>query len=532
MKNINNNNLTSEISSKNYPRFFIIFCAITFTGGALVYLGNNKAIFGVISLLLIVLAFKRPNWFIYISITWILSRLIFTFYPEQYYAGGGGVAYYGRGELLLNFLRFASPDNYLIKHLPKVAFIGVVLYILHLYFRRSKSLKKVGDKQKFIVLFIFFSLASAIVNLDFPLKIVLFFYHFLFPVAIFYYILVIKLNNREKSKFFAYLMFICFEMQLFFTVIQNFPKLLEGQWSFGDYAIGTFAFPLNQVSTALLAISLLYFLAMFIVNKKKECLFKAFLAFLGILSASALTFILLLLLSLVIYFVFSYFTNIIPKTQIALSYIILSVVLAIPIFYISRNIDAYYGGKHFLRTIERTRAKRLLEISKIYSFINLGNMMINENKYIFGAGPGNFLTEVGKKYGSPLTLKYGSWNVLHGERGMAQWVENSFVGLVGEVGFLGWLFYFLFYFSLFRTFTKLARKNSSVNGKNCLFLFLSITFMFFLSYSFIIGLFEIMENIVPLLIFTALVYKGILDSKIKPKEEVIDENCLARTIPH
>lgn len=500
------NNLTSEISVKSYPQFFLTFCAITFTGGALVYLGNNKAIFGVISLLLIILVFKRPKWFVYISITWILSRLMFTVYSVEYFAGGGGVAYYDRGGLFLNFLRFAEPNHLLIKHLPKVIFIGALLYLLHLYFSRSKFFKKSDKKLKYIGLFIIISLASTVVNMDFHPKVILFYFLFLLPVVIFYYMISIKLNNKEKSRLFAYLMFICFEVQIFFTILQNLPKLLNGQWSFGDQAIGTFAFPMCQVSSALLTIALFFFLSNYIINHKKADLIKAFFAFLGILSASVLFFTVLLLVFLFGYVIISYGFNIIKRTRIIFSSALVGIIIMVPIIYIIQNPQNYFGAYYFIRKMEYQRSQKFTEVSKIYSFINLGNMMINENKYILGAGPGNFLTGAGKKYDSPLTVKYCSWNVLHGLKGSGEWIENSFVGLVGETGFFGWLFYFLFYFSLFKMFTLLAKKNSYNNGRNPTYLFLSATFAFFLVYSFFIGLFEIKENIIPLMIFAALVY--------------------------
>jgi hypothetical protein len=178
----------------------------------------------------------------------------------------------------------------------------------------------------------------------------------------------------------------------------------------------------------------------------------------------------------------------------------------VPIIYISQNPGSYYGGYYFIRKMEENRAREFTEINKIYSFINLGNMMINENKYIFGAGPGNFLSGAGGKYNSPLAQKYSSWNVLYGELGSGDWVENSFVALVGEVGFLGWLFYFLFYFNLFKMFTLLAKRNNYNKGEDPTYLFMSATLAFFLVYSFFTGLFEIMENIIPVMIFAALVY--------------------------
>jgi hypothetical protein len=506
MKNINNNILSSEISSKNYLRYFLIFCAITFTGGGLVYLGNNKALFGIISLLLITLVFKRPKWFLYIAITWILSRLMFTGYPLEYFSVGRGVAYFGSGNLLLSFLRYSTPDNLLIRHLPKVIFIGPSLYLLHLFLRKSSFWGKDDSKLNYIGLFILISLASAVANLDFHLKVVMFFYHFLFPVVIFYYVIAIGLNDEEKSRLFAYLMFICFEMQLFFTIVQNFPKLLNGQWSFGDEAIGTFAFPLCQHSCALLLIALFFFLADYIVTKRKISLFKGFLAFIGILSASVFFFTILLLVSLLAFIIITYVFNIVKSNRIVFSLVAIGLIVMIPIIYISQNLQSYYGGYYFTHKIEENRARKITEVNKIYSFINLGKMMINEDKYFLGAGPGNFLTSAGSKYNSSLAIKYSSWNVLHGGFGSGDYIENSFVGLVGETGILGWLFYFLFYFSLFNTFTLLAKRNNYNSGNNPTYLFLSATFTFFLLYSFFTGLFEIMENIIPLMTFAALVY--------------------------
>ncbi|MBC2695745.1 MAG: hypothetical protein HF982_10820 [Desulfobacteraceae bacterium] len=506
MKNINNNILSSEISSKNYLRFFIIFCAITFTGGALIYLGNSKALFGIISLLFIILVFKRPKWFIYISITWILSRLIFTSYPIDYFSGGGGIAYLGSGNLLLSFLRYAAPDNLLIKHLPKVIFVGASLYLLQLFLSKSTLFSRKDVKLKYMGLFFIISLVSAVANLDFHPKVILFFYHFFFPVVVFYYVIAIGLNDKEKSRLFAYLMFICFEMQLFFTILQNFPKLLNGQWSFGDEAIGTFAFPLCQHSVALLLIALFFFLSNYIIFNKKSDLFKVLLAFTGILSASVLFFTLLFLGSFFFYLIIACVTGVVKKTRFLFLFVISIFILSLPIYYISQNIESYYGGNYFIHKIEENRAKKITEVNKIYSFINLGNMMLYEDKYILGAGPGNFLTSAGKQYNSPLAIKYGSWNVLYGVLGSGDWIENSFVGLVGETGILGWLFYFLFYFSLFKTFTLLAKRNNYNSESNPTYLFSSATFAFFLIYSFFIGLFEIIENIIPLMIFAALIY--------------------------
>ena len=431
---------------------------------------------------------------------------------EFYYAGGATAtpysAYLGRGDLLLNFLRYATENELLIKHFPKTIFIGAILYLLHLYFSKSYIFKEMYKLLKYINIFIIIALVSAVANLDFHPKVILFLVHFLFPVVVFYYIIAIKLSNIEKSRLFAYLMFICFEMQLFFTILQNLHNFLNGQWAFGDKAIGTFAFPMSQVSSALLAIALLFFLSNYIINHKKKDLLKVFIAFLGILSASVFFFTILLLISIFGFMIIYFSSNIIFGRVKTMMYLILfGIIMTVPIIYIIQNPQNYYNTYYFVRKMEANRAKKITEVSKIYSFINLGNMMVNENKYILGAGPGNFLTNVGKKYNSPLTVKYCSWNVLGGLHGSGEWIENSFVGLVGEIGFFGWLFYFLFYFTLFKKYLFLTKENSYNKERNSIYLFLSATFAFFLIYSFFTELFEIKENIIPLVIFAALVYK-------------------------
>jgi hypothetical protein len=136
----------------------------------------------------------------------------------------------------------------------------------------------------------------------------------------------------------------------------------------------------------------------------------------------------------------------------------------------------------------------ITKVGSLYSGINLINMMKNEDKYILGAGPANFLSRAGD---GPLRDKYGSYSIFRfGSLSSSDWIENSFVGLAGEVGFIGWYFYILFYLAILKKYIYLSKISDSY-----IYLFGILLLFYFIVSSFFRNTFEDIETMVPVIIF-------------------------------
>ena len=96
-----------------------------------------------------------------------------------------------------------------------------------------------------------------------------------------------------------------------------------------------------------------------------------------------------------------------------------------------------------------------------------------------------------------------------GDIGGGEWLENSFVVLVGETGLIGWFLYMGLYYSKFKRVTALAKVTNILNGRNEVFVFLSGTFVLYFLSTFVLNVFEIREMILPFIIFAGVVFQEI-----------------------
>ncbi|MCK6541060.1 hypothetical protein L6Q79_00100 [bacterium] len=471
----------------------------------------------VFSVSLLILSVRKPFYFILLSISILLSLQMFLMYPSEYIEGVSSML--TSGDLSLSFLRFTTPDNMFINNVPKLIFVAMLVNVFVTIFNKSWKLYK---KELIAVgLFILTFILSIIINGSIIGAGLLFLYYHLFPLVAYFYIIGSSMLIREKELLFGYILFMCLELQLLITTIQNFPSLLVGEVSFGDYAFGTFSFPYVQTSTFLLALSIFYYVSKYFFLRKKKHLMKAGIAFFGVLLASVGFFTILLLLVLFAYFLFLIGTGAGGSRRLILkTVLIVASIISIPIIVVVMNPDLLYGFDYIALKIQEILDKPILEIPKVFSFLNLYNMMVNNGSFLFGSGPGMFLSLAAQKYSTPLWNDYNSTNVLVGFLGSGDWVENSFVILVGEVGIAGWFSYMLFYGSVFLNLQN-RNINCKIKKQNVTLNFTMMVLFFCSIYSFTISLFEIKENIVVSLIIAALVNSYPIEDRLSFKEKNI-----------
>lgn len=501
--------LSSEVSARNYPLYAGLFVCLLILFGILLYF-DSVLVFVLFSLVILVIGFTKPKWFLYIALTFFLSQQVFLKYPEEFYFGGQ-IAALTSGDLTLSFLRFASPENIFTGHLPKVFFLTTIVALVLPALGKNKTVSR--EKEfRYVFLFLATCLASAVFNLSVGPHTVLFLFQYLFPVAFYYSVVLIRMSIHERRKLFGYLMFLCFEVQVVFSCLQNSGKLLQGSWGFGDYAVGTFAYPQSQNSAVLLSIAIFFFLSDYLVHRNRKSLFKVFIAFMAILAASLGFFTLLLLLALIVYYLYGLSQKIVRPARVFRGLALTLVATGIPIMFIIENPERWIDYDYVSGKIQDNLQKRFTDIAKVFSFVNLYNMLSTEGNYALGSGPGTFLSAAAQKYDSPLYRKYSSFALLSertGDIGGGDWLENSFVVLVGETGVIGWVLYMGFYYRKFKLVTARARLANALNERNELFAFLSGAFVLYLLSTFVLNVFEVRETILPLVVFTGLAFQEI-----------------------
>ncbi|WNJ19766.1 hypothetical protein [Pontibacter sp. G13] len=451
--------LTSELSLKNYPKFFAQFLGLTLATGVFV-VGQNIAVFGVLAVLLGYLSLYRPKWFIYAALAAMLCRDIFVY--EQIYTGWGVSGGYGKGWLILGFLRRVRPNTMVYYNLPRLIFVCMLLRLVVLGMRDKYSLSKLGKKEFYIFLFLLISVLSIAANLSFSKGTINHFVFFCLPFVIYYWFKTVSLSFKDRNMIFGFMMFVCVEMQVLFSIINNFFDVMDGNFFFGDWAVGTFVYPGSEYSAYMLGIGFFVYLYKFLINRNIVDVVRLVIAFYGILSISSILFILILAAFTVFSLFFAVTLSVIRVKEFMLAMFALSL-LSLPVVWIINNPELYYDGAHAMEFIEDNQEKDIKDVPKVYSFINLYEMMTEEKRLFLGSGPGSFLTHHGS---GPIRNRYHSFTVYNKTTlSSSERLENTVVGLLGEVGPVGFICYFAFFVIVYREINKQNKYRMKKAGK-------------------------------------------------------------------
>jgi len=451
--------IDAKYQLKDFPRLFGEWMAWFVGVGILSYLSVSAV--GLLIMLGIFgyLALYKPKLFVKAMIMYLMITKMFTL--ESIYSGWGEHGGHGQGNLLLGFLRRVPPSSPGPSNLYRVFFIAM-LAVLFPRWWRSPNRFEFNKFESLLLLFIIFWGLSCVANLEFGKLSLRFIMQFTLPFYLFLFMQNLRYSPSETSSTFGIIMFAGVEMQVFISLVQNFQKL-PGKFFFNDYAVGTFVFPLYERSAYFLAIGFLFFLYKFLITRQTVYILRMVIALYGIMSISVILFTVVFGGVVAISIFYAFTLKIIKGKEMALA-LILMLSLSYPIYLIFTDDSlASDSSRHTEKMLEKNEAREWWEIPKIYSFVNLYNMMTEEKRLIFGSGPGTFLTQFA---GGPIFEKYKTFAIYESSQlSSSEFVENSTVGLIGEIGLQGYIVYMLIYAYLLRRTLMLIKVKRKLTGK-------------------------------------------------------------------
>lgn len=526
-------NLVSEIKVSNYPRFIGLFLLLTGITGVFVK-GAGVPFMGLLGVVLFALAFYRPVWFIYLALTLLITRNMFIYYPvyvKFIYVGDSP------GDLALYFLRTVQRQTAVYQNIPRLLW-GVLFIRQALLFLRkgSSAFKEVEPRLGLAFLFVLFCLVSAIANMVFFSGTQNFIMGTTTPILLFYFMRSIRWTNKEKAMLVGYMAFMCFEAQIATNLINHWPELLRGSLFYGDFAFGTFSFPVSEQSAFLVATCYYIYFFRLLVYGNTGDIVRMGLGLYNILSVAAMYFVGMTGLFTVLGLVYAYINKVISPKQFLIA-MIAGAVLLVPAGLVVTNPDIFPQAEHANKQLSDNSTggnKKLTDIPKVFSFVNLYYMMRDEDKFLFGAGPGMFLSSYGA---GPLYAKYNTYSALNLRVviSSSQFIENSFVGIVGDIGLQGYLAFLAFWFSIFAYVNRGNRKRISLGFKpNVVNVAISIILIKFFLISFLRNMLEGYQVMTPVMFWLALVFieeKQLMESVAAPAPEAGLEEAPVAPLP-
>lgn len=490
--------LTDAYTFKNYPRFLVIFLGLAVIVGNLIWT-DSSAVLGLVVIVSIGLAIYKPKWFIYFAITALMTRYMFCWQQTHFKWVFTGMS---PGPLMLAPLRRVDTDSPVFYNLPRAIFLAMAVRNLLVLLREGRAGLRFDKLQMVVFVFLVLFIVSALANLAFTVNSLNLLTYLFAPILTYYYLKSINWEEKDRTNLFSYLMFVGLEMQTVGTMINNIHEM-PGKWFYGDNAIGTFVFPLSELSGFLLATVLIIMLYRFLIKRNPADIVRVLLAYYGILSISSVLYLLLVSVFCVASLGIAYNLKIVTAKQLAMSLLALSVIAA-PAVWVVNNPDLYYDGAHAQNRMAETTDQKFYEIPKVYSFVNLYHFLRNENTWVFGSGPATFLTNMGK---GDMQAKYNSYTVLDTwHLSSSEKLENSFVGLIGELGILAYITYFLFFILLWKDIRRGIRRQMALGGRpDPAYVGVLLMMIFFWGFSLLRNTIEVPEFNVPQAIFISLI---------------------------
>ena len=295
-----------------------------------------------------------------------------------------------------------------------------------------------GKFQFLFLLFVLFWLMSAIANMQFGKVSFRFLMQFSLPFMYYLYIKDVKYSTQERANTFGMLMITAVEMQVIISIIQNSSKF-PARFFFDDWAVGTLVFPFYENSAYFLAIGFFYYLYKFLIERDTNSMIRVGIALYGILSISVVMFTLFMIVLVVLSLFYATSIGVLKFKEFFLAAILMRA-MAYPIYLIFTDDSLESDTAHHTEKLaEKYENSEWWEHPKIYTFINLYNMMNEENRWFFGSGPGTFLTRFAA---GPINQKYRTWAVYETTQlSSSEFLENSTEGFNGEIGIQGFVVY-------------------------------------------------------------------------------------------
>ncbi|MEL6631504.1 MAG: hypothetical protein AAFQ83_08550 [Bacteroidota bacterium] len=445
------------------------------------------------------LTIYRPKALIYLVLTLYVTHM--TFVLEDYFSGWGEFGGFWQGQLMLGFLRRVLPTSPGVEYMPRLLVMALGARIFIHY--RSRSQQWRVSKTAFLyILFMAVVVFSAVGNLAFGTSMVRFVITYSIPILLYFFFTTVKFSLGERQSLFGYLMFLCLEVQVIFSFLQNFDKLLGGQLFYSDWAVGTFKYPLYGLSAYLLGIALFFYLYRFLVHRRLFDLFRLFLAFYGLLSVSVILFTIILVAFMIFSIFYSYSVKIIKQQELVLSIFAL-IILSLPVYYVLSDPDQE-NARHLTEKYEAQQKREWYEHPKIHTFTVLFEMIDENDKWVLGAGPARYLNPFAE---GPIYEKYRTFNYYGTTQlSSSDFLENSIVATIGEVGLIGFFFYLALYARIFGFVRKAGDEVLRTTGKpDVVYALGTILMLFYGTVSFVYIVMVEATVTIPLMIIIGLI---------------------------
>lgn len=452
-----------ELDSKlKFSNFFILlkeWLGWFLATAIMVYLGASPV--GVVVMLGVYgyLALYKPKTFILITVMYCLLYQMFML--QQTYAGWGEFGGYARGWQTLGFLRRILPSSPGISNFYRVVYICILLVLVPRWWKNPNKFQ-FGKFQTLFLLFFLCWLVSAVVNGEFGKTSFRFWFQFTLPFVYYLYIKDVKYTPQERVNTFSILMFTAVEMQVVVSIVQNISKF-PARIFFDDWAVGTFVFPFYEYSAYFLGMGFFYYFYKFLIDRDNMSILRAGIALYGILSISVVMFTLFMIAVVVFSLFYATSIGILKFKEFFIAGFVM-LVMGYPIYMIFTDDSLESDTAHHTEKLaEKYEEREWWEHPKVYTFINLVDMMNTENRWFFGSGPGTFLTRFGS---GPINEKYRTWAVYETTQlSSSEFLENTAVGMAGELGFQGYWVYMLLFIYLIKRGLKYISLKRQIMGR-------------------------------------------------------------------
>lgn len=361
--------------------------------------------------------------------------------------------FFGCRGLLENLNIIPSSIMFLLNLILKDVFI--IWFFLDLFIKRRKILAS-----KFFALFCIVFLLSSIFNVIYGERFIRSIVNIFYPISVFYFIIYF-LKIKDVYRFLNFSIVYLF-IQIIYSFIANIPIFMSGKLLIDDYFFGFFGFPRAYHFSYVTAIVSFFFLAEFIKTKiiKFLVLFLLFCSvqFLAGAGRLVLVYIPVLFLGFSLMIKFKIQNIIFFVLVVSLSFITLN--------YYSQNMKNFDDGISVFKEESFMKNPKI-----IYLIESFEPIVENKITFVFGKGPGNYMSWTGQYFNPELEKKFNS--NLHGLYSTdAYQAFNNLIGFFGEFGFFGFIFFYLFVLSFLYYF----RRFKSYNKENYAVLFMIVLF--------------------------------------------------------
>lgn len=302
-------------------------------------------------------------------------------------------------------------------------------FIVWFFFYVSSRKNKSFISEHYLMPFLFFFLLSSLINITSIEKIFRFFFNVFTPIFVFYFIQT--LTKKEVNNFFKFIVTYII-IQILFSFVYNIESFLSGNILVDDFFFGFFGFPRAYYFTYLCLLISFWFGILAIKTKKKMDIFLFILFYSVQFFSGAGTIILFSIPILILGALVSFEIKI---TNIILIGLVLIMTVYGIMFYKSQVLIFEDG-------VNAITEQSIDKNPKFVVFFNTVKPLFEENLiFIFGKGPGNYLSYTAIGFNIDLSKKYNSEDTFGTN---AYGPINNIIGFWGDIGIFGLITYYLF----------------------------------------------------------------------------------------